>query len=57
MPGVNRRHFLQLSVGTMVMATWGAGCASPTVPVAAATPVATATVVAAGEADQTKQPP
>ena len=54
MPGVNRRHFLQLSVGTMVMATWGAGCASPTVPVAAATPVATATVVAAGEADQTE---
>lgn len=54
MLGVNRRHFLQLSVGTMAMAAWGTGCAAPIAPTAAATPVATATVAATRAADQTE---
>ena len=53
MSGVNRRHFLQLSVGSVVVAAWGTGCASPTAPAAADTPAATATV-AEPEADQTE---
>ncbi len=52
MSGLNRRHFLQLGVSTIAVATWGMGCASTVEPpVVAETPLpATATAILADEA-------